>query len=128
MTAWGIQHNAPRLRPGGGRSKTTPMSRRASTKTLVSAKTLPHTELWEPAAIFSAVLYGRFASGGEADFANKQRQLDGLAAKDAPFQARENVGVVVARGRMLSSVRPLNAAGTQPPACMGVRGLGPDHP
>jgi len=38
--------------------------------------------LWEPAAIFSAVLYGRFASGGEADFANKQRQLDGLAAKD----------------------------------------------
>jgi hypothetical protein len=26
---------------------------------------------------------------------------------DAPFQARENVGVVVARGRMLSSVRPL---------------------
>jgi len=90
--------------------------------------------LWEPAAIFSAVLYGRFASGGEADFANKQRQLDGLAAKDrspsvdAPLQARENVGVVVARGRMLSSVRPLNAAGTQPPACMGVRGLGPDHP
>jgi len=69
--------------------------------------------LWEPAAIFSAVLYGRFASGGEADFANKQRQLDGLAAKDrspsvdAPLQARENVGVVVARGRMLSSVRPL---------------------
>src|SRR5215813_2186280 len=26
---------------------------------------------------------------------------------DAPFQARENVGVVAARGRMLSSVRPL---------------------
>ena len=26
---------------------------------------------------------------------------------DAPFQARENVGVVDARGRMLSSVRPL---------------------
>src|SRR5215510_6810323 len=26
---------------------------------------------------------------------------------DAPFRARENVGVVVARGRMLSSVRPL---------------------
>ena len=26
---------------------------------------------------------------------------------DAPFQARENVGFVVARGRMLSSVRPL---------------------
>ena len=26
---------------------------------------------------------------------------------DAPFQARENVGIVVARGRMLSSVRPL---------------------
>ena len=25
---------------------------------------------------------------------------------DAPFQARENVGIVVARGRMLSSVRP----------------------
>src|SRR3984893_16723977 len=26
---------------------------------------------------------------------------------DAPFQARENVEIVVARGRMLSSVRPL---------------------
>src|SRR6516162_771196 len=26
---------------------------------------------------------------------------------DAPFQARENVGIVAARGRMLSSVRPL---------------------
>src|SRR5580693_744193 len=25
---------------------------------------------------------------------------------DAPFQARENVGIVAARGRMLSSVRP----------------------
>ena len=41
---------------------------------------------------------------------------------------RKGRRVVVARGRMLSSVRPLNAAGTQPPACMGVRGLGPDHP
>src|SRR5215472_12312453 len=30
---------------------------------------------------------------------------------DAPFQARENVGVVVARGRMLSSVRPLMRQG-----------------
>jgi hypothetical protein len=30
-----------------------------------------------------------------------------LPSVDAPFQARENVGVVVARGRMLSSVRPL---------------------
>jgi hypothetical protein len=30
-----------------------------------------------------------------------------LSSVDAPFQARENVGVVVARGRMLSSVRPL---------------------
>src|SRR5215467_5621522 len=29
---------------------------------------------------------------------------------------------------MLSSVRPLDAAGRQPPACMGVRGPGPDHP
>jgi len=27
--------------------------------------------------------------------------------EDAPFQARENVGIVAARGRMLSSVRPL---------------------
>ena len=26
---------------------------------------------------------------------------------DAPFQARENFGIVAARGRMLSSVRPL---------------------
>ena len=32
---------------------------------------------------------------------------DGFPSVDAPFQARENVGVVVARGRMLSSVRPL---------------------
>src|SRR5215813_14870427 len=31
----------------------------------------------------------------------------GSPSVDAPFQARENVGVVVARGRMLSSVRPL---------------------
>jgi hypothetical protein len=31
----------------------------------------------------------------------------GLSSVDAPLQARENVGVVVARGRMLSSVRPL---------------------
>src|SRR6476469_6097132 len=31
----------------------------------------------------------------------------GFPSVDAPFQARENVGVVVARGRMLSSVRPL---------------------
>ena len=32
---------------------------------------------------------------------------DRFPSVDAPFQARENVGVVVARGRMLSSVRPL---------------------
>ena len=31
----------------------------------------------------------------------------GNPSVDAPFQARENVGVVAARGRMLSSVRPL---------------------
>jgi hypothetical protein len=31
----------------------------------------------------------------------------GSPSVDAPFQARENVGVVFARGRMLSSVRPL---------------------
>jgi hypothetical protein len=29
-----------------------------------------------------------------------------LSSVDAPFQARENVGIVAARGRMLSSVRP----------------------
>ena len=52
---------------------------------------------------------------------------DGSPSVDAPFHARENFGVVVARGRMLSSVRP-DAAGRQPPACMGVRGPGPDHP
>src|SRR5690242_18412016 len=52
----------------------------------------------------------------------------GFPSVDAPFQARENVGVVVARGRMLSSVRPLMRLGRQPPACMGVRGPGPDHP
>jgi hypothetical protein len=31
----------------------------------------------------------------------------GFPSVDAPFHARENVGVVAARGRMLSSVRPL---------------------
>src|ERR1700760_1420186 len=31
----------------------------------------------------------------------------GLPSVDAPFHARENVGVVVARGRMLSSLRPM---------------------
>src|SRR5262252_5231439 len=30
-----------------------------------------------------------------------------FSSVDAPFQARENVGIVAARGRMLSSVRPL---------------------
>src|SRR6266850_638990 len=35
------------------------------------------------------------------------RSAAGFPSVDAPFQARENVGVVVARGRMLSSVRPL---------------------
>ena len=34
--------------------------------------------------------------------------LDGrFPSVDAPFRSRENVGVVAARGRMLSSVRPL---------------------
>ena len=32
---------------------------------------------------------------------------DRFPSVDAPFHARENVGFVVARGRMLSSVRPL---------------------
>src|SRR5215831_8396954 len=32
---------------------------------------------------------------------------DRFPSVDAPFQARENVGIVVAHGRMLSSVRPL---------------------
>src|SRR6516162_5257597 len=32
---------------------------------------------------------------------------DRYPSVDAPFQARENVGIVAARGRMLSSVRPL---------------------
>src|ERR1700739_632426 len=32
---------------------------------------------------------------------------DSYPSVDAPFQARENVGIVAARGRMLSSVRPL---------------------
>jgi hypothetical protein len=34
-------------------------------------------------------------------------RVEDFPSVDAPFQARENVGVVVARGRMLSSVRPL---------------------
>ena len=53
---------------------------------------------------------------------------DSFPSVDAPFQARENVGIVAARGRMLSSVRPRCGRKRQPPACMGVRGLGPDHP
>jgi len=35
------------------------------------------------------------------------RPCIGFPSVDAPFQARENVGIVAARGRMLSSVRPL---------------------
>ena len=34
------------------------------------------------------------------------RANDSFPSVDAPFQARENVGIVAARGRMLSSVRP----------------------
>jgi len=33
--------------------------------------------------VFSAVLYGRFASRGEADFANQQRHLDALRRRTA---------------------------------------------
>jgi len=36
-----------------------------------------------------------------------RRSAGWFASVDAPFQARENVGIVAARGRMLSSVRPL---------------------
>src|SRR5215467_13666010 len=32
---------------------------------------------------------------------------DSFPSVDAPFQARENVGIVAARGRMRSSVRPM---------------------
>ena len=46
---------------------------------------------------------------------------------DAPLQARENVGVVL-RVVGCCHLSGLDAAGRQPPACMGVRGLGPDHP
>jgi hypothetical protein len=51
-----------------------------------------------------------------------------------PFQARENVGVVVARGRMLSSVRPLmrQEDSRRPVARCGRRGVPPlmsyEHP
>src|SRR6516165_1607254 len=38
---------------------------------------------------------------------HRDGHLVGYASVDAPFQARENVGVVVARGRMLSCVRPV---------------------
>src|SRR5260221_9891680 len=41
---------------------------------------------------------------------------------------RENVGISVARGRMLSSVRPLGRQETAAGLYMGVRGPGPDHP
>src|SRR6516162_4456705 len=42
-----------------------------------------------------------------APSANRARGAnDGFPSVDAPFQARENVGIVAARGRMLSSVRP----------------------
>src|SRR3982751_1315450 len=44
---------------------------------------------------------------------------------DAPFRARENIRNAVTRSRMLPSVRPLRDH--RPPACMGVRGAGPDQ-
>src|SRR5262244_4446732 len=50
---------------------------------------------------------------GRSPFSAQSRALMAVLVKDrfpsvdAPFQARENVGVVVARGRMLSSIRPL---------------------
>ena len=51
----------------------------------------------------------------------------GYPSVDAPFQARENVGVVVARGRMLSSVRP--GCGRKTAAGLyGVRGTGSRSP
>src|SRR5215467_10096063 len=46
-----------------------------------------------------------------SDYGSKGRPRIGwvkgsFPSVDAPFQARENVGIVAARGRMLSSVRP----------------------
>jgi hypothetical protein len=37
----------------------------------------------------------------------RRRKRGSYPSVDAPFRARENVGTVVARGRMLSSVRPV---------------------
>ena len=45
-------------------------------------------------------------NSGRTGHNHKQRAV-GFPSVDAPFQARENFGIVVARGRMLSSVRPL---------------------
>ena len=47
----------------------------------------------------------RYADGGPP-YASGLANV-GSPSVDAPFQARENVGIVVARGRMPSSVRPL---------------------
>src|SRR5262249_7138156 len=43
-------------------------------------------------------------ASGSTTFRSPARS--GFHPVDAPFQARENVGIVAARGRMLSSVRP----------------------
>ena len=43
---------------------------------------------------------------GAATEAIRMQLTTEMRLENAPFQARENVGIVAARGRMLSSVRP----------------------
>ena len=54
-----------------------------------------------------APLWATVLIGDGRGLAGRTRRTVRFPSVDAPFQARENVGVVVARGRMLSSVRPL---------------------
>jgi len=68
-------------------------------------------------------------TGGGQDFVRAySEKVYGIPSVDAPFQARENVGVVVARGRMLSSVRPLMRQEDSRRPVWEFRGPGPDHP
>jgi hypothetical protein len=46
-------------------------------------------------------------AGNSCELTLSAPEKDRFPSVDAPFQAKENVGIAVARGRMLSSVRPL---------------------
>jgi len=57
-----------------------------------------------------------------------RRAKDGFPSVDAPFQAREKRWGRLRAWSDAVICPAFDAAGRQPPACMGVRGPGPDHP